>query len=262
MKIPLYLIGVLAAAMLTAGAQDTKPLPPQTVREAADISANAPVTAPDLHANTPPANLFFCPPKTCLYYSGDFDTSNPNANGLFDIDNPGIGITDAEVWVGVKPRKNATVTGTSGNYITSTTSIGINPTPVAIRTGITSGQGGRMVCETTGNAILKSYQSPCGTIDVLCENYSISKLRQSCKLKKGKVYFISMQPQYNDSTTIGYLQDDDGTHANKQGWPEIVDDSYFNSTSFGVVWEPTWGSGGACGGIGCSGFSISLTGKQ
>jgi hypothetical protein len=59
-----------------------------------------------------------------------------------------------------------------------------------------------------------------------------------------------------------YLWDDDGAHANKQGWPEIKDDSYFNSSSFGVVWEPTWGSGGACGGIGCDGFSISLTGAE
>jgi len=70
-----------------------------------------------------------------------------------------------------------------------------------------------------------------------------------------------MPPQYNDST-VGFLMDDDGAHANKLGWPEIKDRSYFDSTSFGVDYQPTWGSSGACGGIGCSGFSISLTGKQ
>jgi hypothetical protein len=76
------------------------------------------------------------------------------------------------------------------------------------------------------------------------------------------VYFVTMQPQYNDNSTIGYLADDDGAHANKRGWPEITDKSYFNSSSFGIAYEPTWGSSGACGGIGCSGFSISLTGKE
>jgi hypothetical protein len=71
-----------------------------------------------------------------------------------------------------------------------------------------------------------------------------------------------MQPQYDDGSRIGYLTDDDGRHLNRQGRPEMFDSSYFNSTSCGVNYEPTWGNGGACGGIGCSGFSISLTGKQ
>jgi len=260
MKRTLYLMGVLAAAMLTAWAQDAKPLPPPTVREAVAIPATAPLTAaPDLHANTPPANLFFCPPKTCLYYSGDLDSTSPNSNALFDIDNPGIGISDAEVWVGVKPRKNATVTGTSGNYYNTATGIGINPTPFTVQTGITAGHAGKTVCKTSGNAVFHAYGS-CN-IALNCDNYYISKLKKSCMLKKGRVYFVSMQPQYNDSTTIGYLQDDDGAHANKQGWPEIVDDSYFNSSSFGIIYEPTSGSSGACGGFGCDGFSISLTGK-
>jgi hypothetical protein len=262
MKSILSLVGLLAAAVLTASAQDIKPLPPKTIREAVAIPATAPVTGtPDLYANTPPANPFFCPPKTCLYYSGDSDTSSPNYNGLFDIDNPGIGISDAEVWVGVKPRKNATVTGTSGNYFTVTTSIGTNPTPFAVQTGITAGRAGRVVCKTTGNAIIET-NGLCGNIELDCENYRIRKLAQSCKLKKGKVYFVTMQPQYNDNSTIGYLADDDGAHANKRGWPEITDKSYFNSSSFGIAYEPTWGSSGACGGIGCSGFSISLTGKE
>jgi hypothetical protein len=71
-----------------------------------------------------------------------------------------------------------------------------------------------------------------------------------------------MQPQYNDGSTSGYLADDDGNHANQQGWPEIKDKSYFNSTSFGITYEPTWTSNDACGGIDGSGFSISLSGKQ
>jgi hypothetical protein len=245
--------------LVTLTAAQTKPLPPATM-VGAGFAHTAQSSADNLAANiTPSTNLFFCPPKTCLYYSGDSDTSSPNYNGLFDIDNPGIGITDAEVWVGVKPRKNATVTGTSGNYITFATSIGINPTPFAVQTGITAGHAGKTVCKTSGNATLRAYG--CEPI-FNCGNYYISKLKKSRKLKKGKVYFVSMQPQYNDNSTVAYLSDDDGAHANKQGWPEIKDHSYFNSSFFGADYQPTWGSSGACAGIGCSGFSISLTGKE
>jgi hypothetical protein len=257
------ILAIAAISVLTSLAlsQDTRPLPPATI-VGAGFALGTQDSIGKVHEGASAANPFFCPPKSCLYYSGDLDTSSPNNNGLFDFENPGIGISDAQVWVGVKPRKNATVTGTSGNYFTLATSIGINPTPVAIQTGITSGQGGTIVCKTSGNAVMEFYQLPCGTLTVNCPNYRIRKLGKSCKLKKGKVYFITMQPQYNDGSTSGYLADDDGNHANKQGWPEIKDKSYFNSSSFGVNYEPTWGNGGACGGIGCSGFSISLTGKE
>jgi hypothetical protein len=113
------------------------------------------------------------------------------------------------------------------------------------------------MCKTAGNATVSGY----GSCHIeWCANDYIPKLRKSCRLDSGKVYFVSMQPQYDDDSTQGYLMDNDGTRANKQGWPEITDHSYFNSSSFGVLYEPTWGNGGACAPYGCSGFSISLTG--
>jgi hypothetical protein len=121
MKPILFLVGLLAAAALTASAQETKPLPPRTIREAIAVPVTPSASSEangDRHPQARPANLFFCPPKTCLYYAGDTDYFNPNMNGLFDIDNPGIGVTDAEVWVGVRPVKDAIVTGTSGNFLT------------------------------------------------------------------------------------------------------------------------------------------------
>jgi hypothetical protein len=259
----LVFAAVLAPLLTTVTvAQDQKPLPPKTIREVIVLSGRettGAVTAPDWDSKSPPADLFFCPPKTCLYYSGDFDTNNSNNNALFDINNPGIN-ADGGVWVGVKPTKDAIVTGTSGNFATDTTRFGINPTPFAIRTRITPGQGGKLVCRTAGNAILEAYEG-CD-IGVNCFNYYIRKLKRSCTLAKGKVYFVFMQLQYDDGSTVGYLWDDDGTRMNRQGWPEIIDDSYFSSSSFHVNYEPTWGSNGGCGGIGCDGFSISLTGRQ
>jgi hypothetical protein len=263
MKPILFLIGLLAAAVLTASAQETKPLPPRTIREAIAVhgaqSASSEANG-GRHPQARPADLFFCPRGKCLYYAGDCDSTSPNSNGLFDFDNPGIGVTDAEVWVGVKPTKNATVSGTSGNYYTNTTGIGINPTPFAVRTGISTGNGGKLVCSTHGNAVV--HYGPQCFVEGNYLNYYIAKLAKACDMKARKTYYIELTPQYNDSRTIGYLFDDDGRHANRRGWPEIKDKSYFNSTSFGVDFQPTWGSQGACGGIGCSGFSISLTGKQ
>jgi hypothetical protein len=206
----------------------------------------------------PQQSPFFCPAGSCLYYAGDNDTTNPNANGLFDFENPGIGISDAEVWVGVTPTASSTITGTSGNYYTSATAIGVNPTPFAVQTGITSGQGGQVVCTANGNAVVQAYGT--GDFGLNSENYYVQQLSASCPVTEGVTYWVNFIPQYNDSGTIGYLEDDDGGHANAQGWPENVDCSYFNSASFGYAYEPAWGSSGACGGIGCDGFSISLTG--
>ena len=261
MKRTIGFVALLTAATVGALAQDAKPLPAKTVREAVaagGISLNS--TDGAAQSQAPRTNLFFCPQGECLYYSGDWDCNSSDANALFDFDNPGIGISDAEVWVGIRPRKNATITGTSGNYAAYATGIGTNPTPVAVRSGITPGQGGKLVCSTQGTAVFKSYGNNCQILNA--DNYFVSKLAKACHLKARKTYYIDLTPQYNDSSTLGYLWDDDGAHANKQGWPEITDHSYFNSSSFNVTWEPTWGSGGACGGIGCSGFSISLTGKQ
>jgi hypothetical protein len=264
MKPTLLLVGLLAAAVLTASAQDAKPLAPRTIREAVAVpgaTATPAVMAPSGQPKTPPANLFFCPPGKCLYYAGDLDCNNPNMNALFDFDNPGIGISDAEVWVGVKPTKDAMITGASGNYFTNTTGIGINPIPFAVRTGIAPGKGGKIVCSTHGNALFQFYGDSCG-LAINAVNYLVSRLAKACRVKAGKTYYIDLTPQYNDSSTVGYLQDDDGRHLNRRGWPEMFDDSYFNSSSFGVEYEPTWGNSGACGGIGCDGFSISLTGTK
>jgi hypothetical protein len=257
-------IAMIVTLSSVAAAQQThRALPSKTVAGLHLVHGAAPSVATSNRTQTaaPTDPVFFCPKKKCLYYSGDFDTSSPNNNGLFDIENPGIGVTDAEVWVGVKPKKNATVTGVSGTFFFYSLELGINPTPFMIRTNVSAGEGGKLVCNTSGNATLKHY----GDTDELAinsGNYYIAKLSRACHLEKGKIYYIFLSPQYNDSSTVGYLADSDGRHLNQRGWPEVTDDSYFNSTSFGAVWEPTWGSSGACGGIGCSGFSISLTGKE
>jgi hypothetical protein len=259
MKVLLSILAFATLSVAVLAAQDIR-IPPQKDLEQAPRTPVQVAMVQSSPSGRPAKNLFFCPNGKCLYYSGDCDSTSPFYNSLFDFDNPGIGVPDAEVWVGVKPTGDVTITGTSGNYFTNTTTIGINPTPFAVRTGVSTGNGGTLVCSTSGNAVVKTYDGGC-FVEGNNNNYYIAKLARSCHLKAHKIYYVDLTPQYNDSMTFGYLWDDDGKRANKRGWPEIKDRSYFNSTSFGANYEPTWGSNGACGG-GCDGFSISLTGKQ
>lgn len=260
MKKSLLAVVLVAALVSLAAAADTKTLPPMHIGEkiaARAVPGTAAVMQKDWHPATPPASLFFCPKKTCLYYSGDDDTTSSSNNGLFDISNPGIGITQAEVWVGVKPKKASTMKGTSGNYFNTASGIGTNPTPVAVRTKMTEGNGGTLKCNTTGNATFKTYGN--ANFGLNSDNYYVKKMAKSCKLAKGKVAYVLLNPVYNDGSTIGYLEDTDGAHANKKGFPEDANDAFFNSSSFGVNYGQIQNDG-LCGGVGCVGFSISITG--
>jgi hypothetical protein len=204
--------------------------------------------------------LSFCP--SCLYYAGDLNSTDTSTeNGLFNYDNPGIGISDAEVWTAVKPTKASTVTGTSTNELTTNTTVGTNPTPFTIEDKVKAGVGGTVTCKSSGTATEAAYAGADNSFGLDGENYYIKKLKTQCKLKKGTEYWLNLNPQYNDGSTIGYLADAEAPNKHHTGWKVVNGASYFNSASFGVTWENTSGSSGACGGIGCDAFSISVSGK-
>lgn len=254
MKKTLLTLTLIATFTLFAAAQDGRGLPPVHLGHQPHA-----VGAPSVEGECIGTSCF-CPPKTCLYYAGDFNSNNTSTeNGLFDFENPGIGLSDAEVWVGVKPTKNATVVGSSGNYLTTNTNIGINPTPFQVRVNITSGQGGKLACSTSGNATELCSVSMQGS--PIC-SYYIKKLSKPCHFRANTIYYVWESPQYDDGSTIGYLLDAEPPNKHHVGWPVDNDNSYFNSSSFGVSWEPTWGTNGECGGIGCDAFSISVSGTE
>jgi hypothetical protein len=200
----------------------------------------------------------FCPPKTCLYYAGDFDSNDSNANALYNADDESADLL-GQVWVGVRPAHDAIVTGVTFNQILYGEGVGTNPTPFAIQVGIRPGQAGKTICSTSGNATASIYQySETGST----WSYTIKKLSKPCKLKKGTVYYVNMLPTYGNGY-YGYVVDvEDPKPANHRGWKNILDDSYFNSAAFGATYQPTWGPGGACHQTGCDAFSIALTGTE
>jgi hypothetical protein len=146
------LVGLLAITAIFGAAQDTKTLPPVTLKQNTAISSYVP-SHPHTRTRTLPD---FCPASSCLYYGGDFDSTWSGANGLFNYDDTGANEM-GQAWVGVKPDRDVTVTGATFVELNSGGDI-INPTPFVVQEGITVGKAGKTVCSTSGNATVTAYQ--------------------------------------------------------------------------------------------------------
>jgi hypothetical protein len=245
------LVAMIAPLPLT---QDGRISPPATTR--GNIQAASTLAGTEPLVRRGPGNLFFCPPKTCLYYAGDFDSADYNAYALYNADSEGAGL-EGQVWVGVKPTRDVIVSGGTFNQILYG-QLGTNPTPFIVQVGIKPGQPGKTICNTSGNATERPYQEfDWGIVS----SYTIKKLSKPCKLKKGTTYYVNLLPTYSNGF-YGYVSNvEDAKPANHRGWKNILDDSYFNGAAFGANYQPTWSSNGACKGNGCDAFSIALTGK-
>jgi hypothetical protein len=212
--------------------------------------------APDTISSTSP----FCPPKTCLYYAGDFDSTDSDANGLFNANDVSEGL-EGLTWVGVKPPKAATVTGVTFNQFFTAGFVGTNPTPFHTQVGITNGNAGTIVCNTNGNATLKQYgESDFGLVQY---SYTVKKLKQACKIAKPtKQYpstYVNLAP--TSSNGYGYVTNvEDAKPRNHRGWKNDLDDCYFECFECGAPPPQIYS---ACSSQGVfDEFSIALTGKE
>jgi hypothetical protein len=253
----LFTLTLIAALVPLALTQDGRVPPPVTMRENTHVVSNQPGTEPTMRKDSsyePP----FCPPKTCLYYAGDFDSTDSNANGLFNADDISANIRanhEGQVWVGVRPDQDATVTGATFVEFFAGSGVGTNPTPFAVQVGIQLGQAGKTICSTSGNATETVY----GENDPVTYAYTIKKLSRPCKLKKGKTYYINLLPTFEDN--YGYVVNvEDAKPKNHHGWKNDLNHCYFNGASFGDNYVTCNSQG-----IGSNGFSelsIALTGKE
>jgi hypothetical protein len=193
-------------------------------------------------------NVPFCPPTTCLYYAGDYDSANSNALALFNADYTN-GSVEGQAWVGVKPNRDVTVTGATFVEFLTSGYIGTNPTPFAVQTGIQPGQAGKTICNTSGNATISLYQ------DDTDYSYTVKKLSRPCKLLKSKVYYVNLLP--TSSNGYGAVANvEDARPKNHYGWKNDLNDCYFNSAYYGQDYV-TCNSQGPF-----SELSIALTGKK
>jgi hypothetical protein len=245
----LTLIGTLG---LFAVAQDSRVTPPLTALGNPQANSAPPSTEPVIQHTTSP-NLAFCPKKTCLYYAGDFDSTDSSANGLFNANDSAEGL-EGQTWVGVKPPKATTVTGATFNEFFSSGFTGTNPTPFLTQVGMSQGGNGKLICNTSGNAILRQYgESDFGYVQY---SYTIRKLKQACIIAKPTKQYPSTYINLLPTTSNGYgyvTNVEDARPKNHRGWTNDLDDCYFS-----------WIEGiSACSTQGTfDEFSIALTGRQ
>ncbi len=253
MRKTLFALTLIAALVPFAVPQDSNGLPPATLRANAQVVSTQPGTERVTKNGTYPVP--FCHPKNCLYYAGDFNSDDSNANGLFNSnDHQGTGL-DGQVWVGVKPDRDVTVTGATFNEFFVVSGVGTNPTPFVVQGGTKLGQAGKTVCETSGNATESLY----GESQFPIFSYTIKKLSKSCKLKKGRTYYVNLLPTFEDS--YGYAVNvEDAKPKNHYGWKNDLNHCFFNGAAFGADYVTCNSQG--IGEHGFSEFSIALTGTE
>jgi hypothetical protein len=213
--------------------------------------------------NTPPA---YCrlPGSGCLFYGGDFDSSNPNANGLANEND--LAVSDARTYTPftVPAGKVWTVTGALGNHLSSVSVIDPPQAKWEIRSGVSSGNGGVLLSSGTGSAVYHAT----GRSGFGLTEYTVRvPISPSVVLAAG-TYWVTVIPQCTNPNnsqcgSARYFLSDmtDNPPPNGKGH-EPVKDSFFDSTYFGYSFAPTWGSSGVCGGIGCNKFSAGIIGTQ
>jgi hypothetical protein len=216
-------------------------------------------------AKTPP----YCGP--CLFYTGDFNANGSGADGVDNEEGGSLGGGEyaqeeyAEVYDGMIIPKGYswTITKLFINTLSSESS-GIDPTETwDIRTGVSSGNGGKSVDSGTGKDTFKAT----GRTGFGYNEYTnLVTLKNKVVLKAG-VYYMDVLTGCTTSSCSGgeFFETDQEIEPSKTkcmgancfGPPQGWDDSYFNSNYFGIAWENTIA---LCGSGYCDQFSVGATG--
>lgn len=266
----LVLVALLVSLVsVSAMAQGTK-APPVSVRSNVLVQGSAPILKqPWNDTKQPPSHPPYCAgtpnfPGACLFYGGDFNSSDSNANGLAnesDIIIPAGGSTPN---YGAATFTNFTVPAGqtwSVNGMLSNVLSGINGVSPAtcyweIRSGITAGNGGTLIAAGTDVCtFVATGRNGFGLNEFTAKTY----FSPGVTLTAGKYYEITIPActtsNGNCPNARYFLSDcEDKPPANKLGF-EQSDDAWFNSNFFGFTYSATWGSSGVCAGLGCDRFS-------
>jgi hypothetical protein len=269
------LVSCASLPVLAQGnAQDTQTKPVATVRQNV-LSLGTPATLkePWQHQQALPSVPNDCSGNGggCLYYGGDFNYDNPNANGVSnetDIAVPAGGTTPkygAAVYSNFQVPTGQTwnVTGLLVNVLSVTGGGSPELAYWEIRQGVSSGNGGTLVASGTGPDSFK----PTGRHGIALNEYTVKVYIPAGVILSSGTYFMIVVPQcitsnQNCPAARYFITDvEDIPPMNGRG-SQLWDDAFFNSGFFGANFEPTWGSTGACGGLGCNRFSAGVIGTK
>lgn len=247
------------AVLLTAVAfgQDAKSVP-MSARDNVLDAGRAPLLKNPVVKDTTPKVPSYC--KPCLFYGGDFDSTNANANGL--ASEKDLIVSQSEILNPflVPTGHSWSVTGVFGNTLSTVGVIDPAQADWSIRTGVSSGNGGTIVASGTSAA---TYNATGRNGFGLNEYTVFVDLSGSPVSLSSGHYFLEVVPYCtnpNDSNcgSARYFESDT-QGINRQG-RQTKDDSFWNSSFFGANYAPTWGSTGGCAGLGCDWFSTGVRG--
>jgi hypothetical protein len=199
--------------------------------------------------------------KPCLFYGGDFDPSNVNANGLWN----GVSVVSGEVLVPFTVGRGETwlVTGLFTNNLSNVSVIDPQKANWSISKGVTTGSGGYTIASGTARATY----TPTGRSGFGYTEYTVLVHTPTVIVLRPGTYWLTVVPLCTnsaDSLCGGALyyesNTEDSPPLDHYGLLEPNDLSYFNSADFGDTYAPTWGPSGACGGVGCDRFSAGVLG--
>ena len=238
MKKMVPVLALIAALVTLAAAQNA------SIGESVISRGQAPVMGSTFHAVQPPKAPGYC--KPCLWYSGDFDFNNFNANALANEADQLV--SDSHIYAAWKVV--GTTTMVQGVFVNSldTAGVGIdNPTPWEIRKGMRDGSCGRVVKKGKG----KSTDTPTGRSGGSVTEYTHRVKFRAFPLKSG-IYWVNVTPQcFDDSVcpNARYFEsseDDDPQPLNHVGTKNLLHKAIWNSTTFGINCanpEDTFGPG-------------------
>ena len=226
-------------------------------------------------------------PPAVVFYSGDFNPSNTNANALLSQNIAG---EDGAVWVPFAVQKQITVNYLFVNELFNSPPPASAPAQWAISNGVAEGTGGKLQCSGSGTALAtptgRSFTAQSTTYN---EYQYIVALAQPCILSstasgsqngpptKGgcpggcSLNLLIQSGPAGAPGVQGFLSDvEDDPPINHVGLPNINDDSFFTSSAFGFNFSPTAvEQGGVCGlglpvsltNVGCDMFSVGIIGS-
>ncbi len=211
-------------------------------------------------APTPPP---YCAP--CLFYGGDFDASNPNANGSINEDTlSGQAVTYVPFYV--PPGQVWTVKGLFSNVLSSIQYIIPKEIDWSISSGMSAGNPGTLIASGTVDATW----TPTGRSWRGYNEYTaLGRLTPATAvtLTTG-VYWMAAVPVCNQAgngkcfSAFYMVSDVEDVPAPNHRGIQPNDDSFLNDSGGGFFYTPTWGQSGSCGGVGCDKFSAGLIGTR
>jgi len=227
------------------------------------LCSSLPAATQGAERNAPPAAPAYCHP--CLFYGGNFDAHNADANALANELTTSV-VSGARVFVPfiVPAGKTWTVTALFSNNLSYVNVIDPQEGLWSISKGMSQGNGGTIVA----NGAAPATYVATGRHGFGQAEYTLMlTLDPPVKLKAG-LYWMTAVPECKNpvdracASASYYMSDVEDVPRKQAIGLEPKDKSFYFSGEFGYFYYPTWGTNGACHGTGCDRFSAGAVGTE